>query len=294
MEKLTLQLGKLGSILGALAGIVELSIGTRILAWIGNKENPIELGLVTIFLSGVAFLSVHSASNPVMPPKDRKLANFLGVLLPAAICFTTVGRLWYLPGSLLLLTSILLANRYWFHRSRDGSSLEDSRKFRWNAIAGGIGSLLILVSVSLAFSIDNLGLFQSNILVKADLIRVLVVPMDIVRLETLSANEPMIEEFEVSLVMFVYIFLIYGAATAFIASLADSWVFRTIGGGIVLAGLILFMAATPGIFGQLGMPGVKHQNLLGSLGLGWYISIFGAVLILISGLSQFRSEHTIS
>ena len=44
---------------------------------------------------------------------DGKLAIFLGVLLPAAICFTTVGRLWYLPGSLLVGSAALLAYEFW-------------------------------------------------------------------------------------------------------------------------------------------------------------------------------------
>jgi len=134
VEKLAIQIGKLGSILGALAGLIELSIGTRILPWIGNKESPFVLGLVTLILSGIAFFSIFSASNHAVPTNNRKLAIFLGVLLPAVICFTTVGRLWYLPGSLLLFTSFLLAFVYWIRRSKDSSPLHVSRKFQINQI----------------------------------------------------------------------------------------------------------------------------------------------------------------
>jgi hypothetical protein len=291
MEKLAIQLGRLGSILGVLAGIVELSIGNRILPWIGNKENPTGLGLVTIFLSGMAYFSVRSARNQVMPTNNRKLAIFLGVLLPATICFTSVGRLWYLPGLLLLITSLLLANRYWFQPSGDDSPAKNSSKFRWYSILGGMGSLLILASVGLAFSISSFGLFQSNILVEAGLIRFQVLPMDIVRLNHLSATGYPIQEFEVSLVMFVYIFLISGSAIALIASLADSWIFRITGGAMVLLGLVLFLVEMPGIFRPTGLPELKFLNLLGFLGSGWYISILGVVLILIASLFQFRSEN---
>ncbi len=93
MEKLAVQIGKLGSSLGALAGVIELSIGTKILSWIGNKENPFVLGLVTVILSMFALFSIVSVGRRVSINNDRKLAIFLGVFLPAAICFTTVGRL---------------------------------------------------------------------------------------------------------------------------------------------------------------------------------------------------------
>jgi hypothetical protein len=94
MDKLAIQFGVLGSMLGALAGLIELSIGAQIRPWIGNKENPAVLGLVTLLLSGMALGAIVSARNLEMPTNDSKLAIFLGVLLPAVICFTTVGRLW--------------------------------------------------------------------------------------------------------------------------------------------------------------------------------------------------------
>jgi hypothetical protein len=288
MGRLAIQLGKLGSILGALVGLIELSVGTQILPWIGNKGSPVALGFVTFILSGVAFLSILSARKHVSPTNDRKLAIFLGVLLPAVICFTTVGRLWYLPGSLLLLSSILLAYTYWFHQSKASLSKTVSRKIRVNQIIGGIGSLLVLASFTMAFFISSFGLFQSEILVKANLIRFQVVPMDIVRLDSLSANVNLIDEIEVSLVMFVYIFLILGAAIALAASLVDSRIFRGIGSFIVLTGLVLFIIGLPVIVGQTEYPSLDYLSLIGSLGMGWYISFFGMIFIFIASLYQFN------
>ena len=54
MKKPAIQLGICGAALGMLAGLIELSIGAQIRPWIGNKENPAVLGLVTILLSGMA------------------------------------------------------------------------------------------------------------------------------------------------------------------------------------------------------------------------------------------------
>ena len=63
MYKLAIQIGIWGSIIGASAGLIELSIGSKIRPWIGNKENPLVLGLVTLLLSATALLSVLAARN---------------------------------------------------------------------------------------------------------------------------------------------------------------------------------------------------------------------------------------
>jgi hypothetical protein len=113
MRKPAIRLGIWGATLGMLAGLVELGIGSPIRPWIGNKENPAILGLVTMLLSGMAFAAVTVARKQEAHANDGKLAIFLSVLLPAAICFTTVGRLWYLPGTLLVGSAALLAYEFW-------------------------------------------------------------------------------------------------------------------------------------------------------------------------------------
>lgn len=289
MEKLAIQLGKLGSILGALAGLIELSIGTRILSWIGNKESPFVLGLVTMSLSSIAFFSIISVNKKELQTNDRKLAIFLGVLLPAVICFTTVGRLWYLPGSLLLFASFSLAFVFWIHPTTESSPLHVSRKIQINQIFGTIGSLLILASVGLAFFITTFGLFQSDFLIEGNHIRFQVVPMDIVRMDNLSTGLNMIDEYEISLVMFVYIMLMLGAAIALISSLTNSHLFKLIGSGIVLAGLILFLAEIYGVLGPMGVPYLNIRDLFGAIGLGWYIAMIGVVVIFIADIFQFNT-----
>jgi hypothetical protein len=39
---------------------------------------------------------------------DRRLATALALLIPAGVCFTTIGRLWYLPGVLLTAAAVLV------------------------------------------------------------------------------------------------------------------------------------------------------------------------------------------
>lgn len=292
MEKIVDEIGKLGSALGVLAGLIEMSIGTKILSWIGNKENPAILGIITILLSVIAFVSVRSADKHINPTNDRKLATFLGIFIPAAICFTTVGRLWYLPGTLIIVTSLFLGYEYWFCKSNVISPKIVSRKLGANQIIGWFGSLMILVSVMMALFNSSFGLLQTEILVKSDLFRFEILPMDIVRVTNLSGSIKTVEDIEVSLVMIVYIFLILGATIALISSLVKSRIFMAIGGLLVFTGLALLLFWLPGILAQTEFPSVRLQNIFESLGIGWYISIVGMSLITITSLFQIQPGNT--
>jgi hypothetical protein len=290
MNRFSMQLGVTGSVLGALAGLIELTVGAQIRPWIGNKENPAVLGVVTLLLSGMAFGAIFFARNVEAPTNDGKLAIFLGVLLPAMICFTTVGRLWYLPGLLLTVAALLLAYQYWFGAepaSLAGTAANIGRAGRLVAVAG---SLLILVSVSLGFAKSPFGLYQSEIQVEAERIRVEVAPVDFVRLTHLSSDMATVKSIEVNRVMYVYILLILGGALALIASLTGSRLFHGIGGGIALTGLTLFLIWLPTILAQAGAAYIfrSFPGLVRSLNWGWYLPIIGAGLIL--AISFFRSR----
>lgn len=289
MVRLAYQLGVIGSVLGALAGLIELTIGAQIRPWIGNKENPAVLGVVTLFLSSMAFGAVISARNLESPTNDGKLAIFLGVFLPAVICFTTVGRLWYLPGTLLTVTALLLAYQYWFGVEPVGVA-GAALNIGWaGRLVAATGSLLILVSVGLGFWKSLFGLYQSEIQTEAEQIRYEVAPMDLVRITNLSTATT-IENVEVSRVMYVYILLILGGALAFIASLTASRLFLGIGSGIVFTGLILFLVWLPAILVYGGTVHTSESllDLARSLRWGWYISMIGTGLILVTSL--FRSR----
>jgi hypothetical protein len=93
-----------GASLGLLAGLLELTIGPSIRDWVGNKQDTTRLGLTTMLLSAVAL----AAAGALRGRSHRRVAIALGLLVPGLICFTTVGRLWYLPGALLLLAAALV------------------------------------------------------------------------------------------------------------------------------------------------------------------------------------------
>ena len=285
-----MRLGVTGSILGALAGLIELTVGAQIRPWIGNKENPAVLGAVTLLLSGMALGAIFFARNAKAPTNDAKLAIFLGVWLPAMICFTTVGRLWYLPGLLLTVTALLLAYKYWFGAgpaSLAGTVANIGQAGRLVAVAG---SLLILVSVGFGFATSPFALYQSEIQAEAERIGVQVVPVDFIRLTHRSLDTATVESIEVNRVMYVYILLILGGALALIASLTASRLFLGVGGGLALAGLTLFLIWLPTILAQAGPASVlgSFPNLVRSLNWGWYLPIIGAGLIL--AVSLLRSQ----
>jgi hypothetical protein len=275
-EKIAIQAGISGSALGILAGLIELTIGTQIRPWIGNKESPAILGVVTFLLSVMAFAAVIAARKRETQTNDWKLAIFLGVLLPASICFTTVGRLWYLPGTLLLASAVLFAFEFWLKPQSTVQSRPSDGAWR---LMAGIGSLVILLSIGLAFWNSSFGLFQVEVPVRADRLRLEVLPIDFVRRTAFTNGARLVEDLESSQVRSIYLGLILGAALAFNASLVSSRLYIGIGGGVVLLGLLLSLVWLPVILSQAQYTSA-YPNLLKSLGWGWYLSAAGLVMIL--------------
>jgi len=95
-------LGLTGAALGLLAGVTQATIGARIPQWTGAKQNPVALGVLTIVASLVAGGVAAQGRAPRPIPAPRRAAVVIGLVVPAGLCFSTVGRLWYLPGLLLL------------------------------------------------------------------------------------------------------------------------------------------------------------------------------------------------
>jgi hypothetical protein len=102
------RLGLVGSILGVTAGVVQWALGAEIPEWTGNKLHPVQLGIITIVLSLLSLICVSYLEKHSDGPTARRLLASGIVLATAVICFTTVGRLWYLPGPLLLASLVLL------------------------------------------------------------------------------------------------------------------------------------------------------------------------------------------
>ncbi len=92
--------GLLGGLLGVVAGFLQIVAGTKLGAWSGLKADPVPLGALTVALSGVALIAALPRSW--RPGSGHRAAVVAAELVPGLVCFTTVGRLWWLPGVLLL------------------------------------------------------------------------------------------------------------------------------------------------------------------------------------------------
>lgn len=96
-----------GATLGVLAGLVELTVGPQIRSWIGNKQDTTRLGIATIALSTIALAAAANWYRRNHPSTGARLLVIVMLVVPGAIGFTTVGRAWYIPGTLLLLAAAI-------------------------------------------------------------------------------------------------------------------------------------------------------------------------------------------
>ena len=109
VQRVAAVLGLVGGALGLLAGLVELTAGPSIRTWVGNKEDTTRLGLATLLLATIALAAAIVLARHPDALAPRRLGLAVSLALPGLIGYTTVGRLWYLPGPLLVTAAVLVA-----------------------------------------------------------------------------------------------------------------------------------------------------------------------------------------
>ncbi|MDN3027196.1 hypothetical protein [Streptomyces sp. S.PB5] len=128
--------------LGILAGLITTVWGAELGSWAGDKQDPVPLGLLTIVLAATA-LAVSTGqlqARPALPP-GRRAAVAAGQLLPGLIGFTTVGPLWWIPGTALVLagaTTVSPAPRATARAVRD----------RWPAVLTSMLGVFLVLSAA--------------------------------------------------------------------------------------------------------------------------------------------------
>lgn len=131
-DRLAGRLALMGASLGVVAGLVELTLGPSLREWVGDKQDTTRLGLTTVLLSAVALAAALALRRPGEGLPRRRVAIALAITIPALVCFTTVGRLWYLPGLLLLAAGGLVAAGT---RPRDVAAALDEWHWRAGLVA---------------------------------------------------------------------------------------------------------------------------------------------------------------
>jgi hypothetical protein len=99
----------MGASLGIVAGLAELTLGPHIRSWVGNKQDTTRLGLATIALSAIALLAAVAWLRRSQASPGARLLVVVGLIVPGVICFTTVGRAWFVPGALLVVAAAMAA-----------------------------------------------------------------------------------------------------------------------------------------------------------------------------------------
>jgi len=112
-----------------LGGLVELTVGPSIRSWVGDKDDTTRLGLATSALAAAALVSAAMLARR-RPTVGGRILIAVGLLVPALLCFTTVGRLWYVPGVMLLGSRGLAAAGVWAERGEVAVAVGR----RWTAI----------------------------------------------------------------------------------------------------------------------------------------------------------------
>jgi hypothetical protein len=104
------RIAAVGASAGLVAGFAELALGAHIRSWVGNKQDTTRLGVATITLSAIALFAALTWLRRRDASPATRLLIVVGLIVPGVICFTTVGRAWYLPGGLLVVAAAMAAS----------------------------------------------------------------------------------------------------------------------------------------------------------------------------------------
>jgi hypothetical protein len=160
-RRLAAWLGVTGGGVGILAGLVQTVAGSQIPDWSGAKADPRALGLLTVALSALALLAALRQARPGLTTGPRGLAA-LALLVPGLLCLTTVGRLWYLPGLLLVSAGVLTV-----HSWTDTASVVRQNWLR--CLLSGLGACQLLMAAGGTGGLAVVGLVSGLALIGAAL-----------------------------------------------------------------------------------------------------------------------------
>ena len=142
------RLGAIGAMVGVAAGITQATIGSRIPNWSGNKAHPVALGLLTVALSVSALVAARTLRTAPPPGNETLTAITLWFAVVAFVCSTTVGRLWAIPGVLVLAAAGVTLMAFGWHHF-----LSVVAKNWLRGLLGILGALELLMAVSAAHAI---------------------------------------------------------------------------------------------------------------------------------------------
>lgn len=143
MFSLGARLAAIAGTLGIVAGAVQATVGSRIPDWSGDKAQPVALGLLTIALGVSVLAAAQRLRVAIAPSAEALTAITLWFAAVAVLCSTTVGRLWLVPGALLLAAVGVTLSACGWHRFRSVVATHWLR-----GLLGVLGAFAFLMAVS--------------------------------------------------------------------------------------------------------------------------------------------------
>ena len=157
LSRMGARLAVAGAVLGVGAGLLELTLGSHVRSWIGGKQDTTRLGLATIVLAAIALVAAVVWLRRMGSSTGAHVLILVGLLVPAAICFTTAGRAWFLPGTLLVIAACGAA----FELRGEGAEVRDTVQRGWlgalTAILAALYVVLGATSLGIAGALGVLG-----------------------------------------------------------------------------------------------------------------------------------------
>lgn len=139
------RLAALGGGVAVVAGVAQAAVGSRIPGWSGNKDQPVALGLLTVALGASVLVAARTLRSATVPRDETLSAITLWLTVVAVVCSTTVGRLWVVPGVLLLAAAAVTLTACGWHRFQVVVAADWLR-----GLLGLLGAFELLMAVSAA------------------------------------------------------------------------------------------------------------------------------------------------
>ncbi|MGA1848194.1 MAG: hypothetical protein ACMUHB_02540 [Thermoplasmatota archaeon] len=269
------KIGVAGGALGMFAGLIQLTAGGSLEGITGSKDSPFILGLITIILSGFSLYCVYHAKKGTSKDITKRIAPLIGISIPALVCFTTVGFLWFVPGPLLIVSVVLYSLK--LHREIATEENWDIPEIpRWKRVLIAAGVILALSPVFLGWALEPLSLAVHNSNDEVYSVK----PMDAVEHEHSNGT---VTRSEVTGVLIVHAGLLIGGGVMLVGGQLGSKTVAVGGAVFSVMILLLFFVMIPVIMFNEGAE-IDHFSgeHFSALSMGFLFSLIGTAAVMIS------------
>ncbi len=270
-----LKIGVAGGATGMIAGLIQLTAGGNLEGITGSKDHPFILGLITIILSGFSLYCIYHADKGISKDITRRIAPLIGISIPALVCFTTVGFLWFVPGPLMIASVVLYSLK--LHREiADEENWDIPEIPRWKRLLIASGVILALSPVFLGWALEpfSLAVYERDDEIYS------VRPMDAVEHDHPNGT---VTRSEVTGVLIVHAGLLIGGAVMMVGGQLGSKVVTAGGGAFSIMILLLLLVMIPVILFNEGAE-IDHfsGDHFGALSMGFLFSLIGTAVVVTS------------